>query len=79
MHHVNLLRPYNSAESSLQYRPKLLSPLPCLFRVNTPRLSLGNAGSGLIFAELKLRSGRKVGAVKLASVKSRSLNAAVEF
>ena len=26
----------------LHYRPKLLTPLPHLFRVNTPRLSLGN-------------------------------------
>ena len=52
-----------------RYRPKLLTPLLCLFRVNTPQLSLGNATSGCIFAAVKLRSDCKVAAVKLALVK----------
>ena len=34
--------------TQLQYCPKLLTPLPCIFRVNTLWLSLGNARSGCI-------------------------------
>ena len=49
--------------------PETIDPLLRLLRVNNPRLSLGNNASGRIFAAVKLLSGRKVAAVKLATVK----------